>query len=71
MCIVVPYWFDTWHVLHPTIEHLNTSFGGVWSTTKSISVPKSLLGEMLLFFGEKRAEGTPPTVWNDDVSQNE
>ena len=26
---------------------------------------------MLLFFGEKRAEGTPPTVWNDDVSQNE
>ena len=31
-------------------------FDDVWSTTKSLSVPKSIVAEMLLFFEEKRAQ---------------
>ena len=46
-------------------------FDDVWSTTKSISVPKSIVAEMLLFFEENRAEGTPPAACNDDIFQNE
>ena len=45
-------------------------FRGVWSTTKSISIPKGIISEMLLFFDENHLK-QKSTQDDDDVYQKE